>query len=158
MNSRKTEELELKVPQRAVESLKAAFGERLVSVVLFGSRARGEDSRDSDWDLLVIAEELPPKHYERHLFLKGLLPTGCEGVSLLARTPREFEAHLSSICLDIALDGQIFYDPLGYATQKLSGLRQQIVRAGLFRERTEEGDFWRWEKAPPQGRTLKWEK
>ena len=41
---------------------RAASPDRLVAVVLFGSRARGEGSETSDWDLLVIAEGLPPRH------------------------------------------------------------------------------------------------
>ena len=32
----------------------AALGERLAKVVLFGSRARGDDKPNSDWDLAVF--------------------------------------------------------------------------------------------------------
>lgn len=41
------------VAQRAAEGLRALYGERLAEVVLFGSHARGEETADSDIDLLV---------------------------------------------------------------------------------------------------------
>lgn len=84
--------------QQAVEALHAGLGDRLVAVVLFGSRARGDAHEHSDWDLLVIAEGLPENHFERHLFLKPLLPPDCRGaVSILAKTPEEFESHVPSL-------------------------------------------------------------
>ncbi len=60
---------EANVAVRAVEALRAALGERLVAIVLFGSRARGDSTADSDWDLLVIAEGLPERTLERHFYL-----------------------------------------------------------------------------------------
>jgi uncharacterized protein len=107
------------LPQ-TVRALQTALGDRLVAIVLFGSRARGEASPESDWDLLVIAKALPQKPFTRRLFLKRLLPSSCRGaLSVLARTPEEFEAHLPSLYLDIALDGRILYDPRQYAAKRL---------------------------------------
>lgn len=126
-----------------LDSLKSNLGERLVAVILFGSRARGDATEKSDWDLLVIAKNLPQKHFERTLMLKSMLPPEWRGsVSLLARTPEELEDHISSLLLDIALDGQILYDANGWATNWLKSLREFIRREGLVRERTEAGDFW----------------
>ena len=42
-----------------VEDCKKKFGENLVSVILFGSRIKGYAREDSDYDLLVIAKNLP---------------------------------------------------------------------------------------------------
>jgi predicted nucleotidyltransferase len=144
---------------QVVTALRIALGDRLVAVVLFGSQARGEAREDSDWDVLVIAEELPEDPLERGRFLRQLLPIPCRlAVSFLARTPQEFEERLSSLYLDIALDGQILYDPKGYAEERLTTLRRLIEGAGLFRERTPAGDLWRW-KTPPRGRwMMSWEK
>jgi len=50
-----------------VAALQTGLGERLISIVLFGSRARGDAHVDSDWDLLVIARDLPQKAFTRHL-------------------------------------------------------------------------------------------
>lgn len=151
--------IEQKISEQAVAALRTALGDQLIAVVLFGSRARGEASAESDWDLLVIAEGLPERQFERHLFLKQLLPSGCRGaVSMLAKTPQEFEAHLPSLYLDIAVDGQILYDPDGYAAKKLGALQRLIEASGLYRERTEAGDVWRWKKQPPNPWVLRWER
>ncbi|MEW6664406.1 MAG: nucleotidyltransferase domain-containing protein [Thermodesulfobacteriota bacterium] len=42
-----------------VNALRLGLEEDLVSVVLFGSRARSEAGPESDWDLLVLARQLP---------------------------------------------------------------------------------------------------
>lgn len=150
---------EQETPAQAVTALQTALTDRLVAVVLFGSRARGVAHEASDWDLLIIAEGLPERPFDRRFFLKRLLPPGCgEAVSLLARTPKEFESHLPSLYLDIALDGQILYDPHGYAAERLSTLRRLIERLGLYRERTEAGDLWRWQKEPAGLWALEWER
>jgi predicted nucleotidyltransferase len=147
------------VPLKAVEALRAGLGERLVAVVLFGSRARGDHRPESDWDLLVIAKQLPDDPLERLRYLKRLLRPGYRSaVALIARTPEEFEDHVPSLYLDIALDGRILYDPAGYAAQRVGKLRRLIEQAGLYRERTRAGDVWRW-KEPPRGPwEMSWER
>ena len=38
--------------------IKERLGERLVRVVLFGSRARGDAQEDSDYDCLIVTQEM----------------------------------------------------------------------------------------------------
>src|SRR5581483_7302462 len=83
-----------------VEALRQGLGDNLIAVILFGSRARGEAIEASDWDLFVLAHDLPPGPLQRHFQLKMLLPVGWRGqVSLLSSTTAEFESHLSSLML-----------------------------------------------------------
>jgi predicted nucleotidyltransferase len=154
-----TSHLEQGIAEQAIVALQKTLGDHLIAVVLFGSRARGEASLESDWDLLVIAKGLPEKPFERHLFLKRTLPSSCRGViSLLARTPEEFEVNLPPLYMDIALDGQIIYDPHMYAAERLGALRRLIEKMGLYRERTEAGDVWHWQKEPSGPWTLEWKR
>jgi predicted nucleotidyltransferase len=44
-----------------VMALQEGLGERLVAVVLYGSRARDQAREASDWDLFVIATDLPAR-------------------------------------------------------------------------------------------------
>ena len=90
--------------------------------------------------------------------MKKLLPRPCRGaVSLLARTPAEFDAGISSLYLDIALDGQIIYDPQDFGAQRFSFLRDLIRRKGLYRQRTPAGDLWRFRTLHTWGWELTWD-
>jgi predicted nucleotidyltransferase len=56
--------------KRIVDCYKDYMGDRLISMVLFGSRARGDAKETSDYDLFIVAEELPPKPFKRVLFIR----------------------------------------------------------------------------------------
>ncbi len=141
-----------------VAALKQGLGDSLVSVVLFGSRARGEADEASDWDLLVIARYLPDKVMDRHLLLKQMLPvTWRGGIATLAKTPQEFEARLPGLYLDIALDGLVLYDTGEYITERLARLRRLVQKQGLHRESTERDLIWRWQRFPGFNWSLEWE-
>ena len=80
-----------------VTALQEGLGERLMAVVLYGSRARSQAREGSDWDLFIIATDLPVNLWERHVLLKRFLPAAYRGaVSLLVKTPEEFEEKISS--------------------------------------------------------------
>ena len=142
-----------------IAALKQGLSDRLVAIVLFGSRARGGGSEISDWDLLVIARDLPERFFKRHLWLKGMLPDGWRGqVSILSRTPKEFEAYLASLYLDIALDGILLHDSSGYAAERLARIRRLIEKHGLRREQVNGDLMWRWERFPGFNWTLEWDR
>ncbi|MBD3307366.1 nucleotidyltransferase domain-containing protein [candidate division KSB3 bacterium] len=46
--------------QRFVQTLQAQLGDHLRQVILFGSRARGDNAPDSDYDCLVIVDAVSP--------------------------------------------------------------------------------------------------
>ena len=55
-----------------VEACKKKFGDDLVSIVLFGSYARGDFKETSDVDLLVIAKNLPESVWERDKMMEEI--------------------------------------------------------------------------------------
>jgi hypothetical protein len=134
------------------------MGEWLVSVVLFGSRARGDAKEESDWDLLIIARNLLGRHIERYREVKSILPPEWRGrISIMAKTPEEFEAALPSLYLEIALDGLILHDPEGYANTQLKRLRRLIQAKDLMREKRGDEFVWSWGSFPGFGWSLAWE-
>jgi hypothetical protein len=140
-----------------VTALQEGLGERLVAVVLYGSRARDQAREASDWDLFIIASDLPKQLWERHILLKRFLPAAYRGaVSLLAKTPQEFEEKISSLYLDIAQDGQILFDPQGYAHRRLALLQDLMAETGLYRKKSSGGEVWRWRQKPRQPWALEW--
>ena len=153
-----SEQTDMAVLGQAITTLQRGLGDRLVSVVLFGSRARGEASDESDWDLLVLARDLPVRLFQRHRLLKQMLPAAERGrISLLAKTPQEFEASLPALYLDIGLDGIVLYDPELYIAGRLVALRKLIGEKGLRRERAGSDLVWRWQEFPGFGWAVEWE-
>jgi uncharacterized protein len=141
----------------AVRALQQGLGKNIVAVVLFGSRARGDAKEESDWDLLVIAKELPERLIERYRMVKDILPQKCRGqISILAKTQDEFEAALPSLYLEIALDGLILHDPQDYARVLLQKLRRLIQTKDLRRERRGRDFIWQWGTFPGFGWSLDW--
>ncbi|MDO9541138.1 MAG: nucleotidyltransferase domain-containing protein [Kiritimatiellia bacterium] len=57
-------------------------------IILFGSRARGENQMNSDWDFLVIADSDLPR-YKRASPLYGALSDMLAGMDILVYTPDE---------------------------------------------------------------------
>jgi predicted nucleotidyltransferase len=43
---------------RALAGIRRLYGDRLVRIVLFGSRARGEERPESDYDIAVVIRDL----------------------------------------------------------------------------------------------------
>jgi len=61
-------------------------------IVLFGSYARGEMDENSDVDLLVVAQTLPPPR-ERYSSVRRLLADYPASFDIIVKTPEEFERH-----------------------------------------------------------------
>ncbi len=75
---------------------------------------------------------------------------------LLEALTLEFEAVLSSLYLDIALDGIVLYDCHGYIREKLGYIRRRIKQMGLERQKINEDWFWAWERPPGINWELEW--
>lgn len=139
-----TAESDQRAEERLVAALKQRLGDRLLALVLFGSRARGTARPDSDWDVLAVASDLPDDPVQCARLLAEGPRTGIGSVPVVLRSPAEFTDRLQSLYLDIALDGQVLYDPLGIAARRLEELRALIRSEGLCREETSAGDVWKW--------------
>jgi hypothetical protein len=78
-------------------------------------------------------------------------------VAILAKTPAEFESCLSSLFLDIALDGIVLYDSQDYMADRLARLQRLIRDRGLQRTRVRHDLVWRWRHFPGFDWVLDWE-
>jgi hypothetical protein len=113
--------------------------------------------KGSDWDLFLLADELPPHPFERQMFLRKMLPRELPfQVSLLAKTVKEFERDFPAVYLDIATDGIVLFDRENYAEQKLRRIREIIQEAGLQRVRGHGTLMWKWREQPRIGWRIDW--
>ncbi|MEM2920810.1 MAG: nucleotidyltransferase domain-containing protein [Candidatus Bathyarchaeia archaeon] len=135
------------VIRRYCEALNDTLGNRLISVMLFGSIARGDWDKDSDMDILVIAEgwdgipvwnrigELrkAKEALEDSLEYKEALKAGywpiIQNYTLSVTEAKRF----NSIYLDAVIDGIVLYDKNRFLTQVLQSLRKKLEALGSMR-------------------------
>ena len=84
-----------KTLQMFIDISKKLFGNNLKSIVLFGSRARGMARKYSDYDLLVIAENLPLDWRKRDNIVLELDRHGISDILLY--TEKEMEDAINSV-------------------------------------------------------------
>ena len=143
--------------QKIVNCYKDYLSNHLVSIVLFGSHARGDAKETSDFDLFIIAEELPVKVFQRILFIrKPLKGQFAERICIVAKTPEEVLKNLPPLFLDLGLDGIILFDKDNFFKNLQTKIRQIIQQAGLQRKKVNGEFYWEWQTPPLKGWEITW--
>jgi len=151
---------EVREPYRSIvakllEGLLDRFGERLISLIVYGSVARGDFRADSDLDLLIVIDGLPGSRLERQRmlleveeesslrsFLEDLWNRGVNvDLSPIIITPAE-ASRIRPIYLDMVEDSIIVHDKDGFFERILERLRDALERLGA--ERIWVGRKWYW--------------
>ncbi|HUE89898.1 MAG TPA: nucleotidyltransferase domain-containing protein [Vicinamibacterales bacterium] len=129
------------------------LGPRLISMVLFGSVARGDARESSDIDLLVVADRLPRSLTERARPLRQAweqvrIESGLPPVewNLVVKTPDE-ATHHSPLYLDIVEDGILLVDRDGFFEAVLDTMRGRMRALGSRRVYLPDGS-WYWDLKP----------
>ena len=129
------------------------YGERLVSLAVFGSVARQTQRPDSDIDLLLVIDGLPDGRLARmrefDAVEKALEPRLTEAVaagvhtrlSPIVKTPAELEVG-SPLLLDMVEDARILVDRDTTLQRRLDRLRERLVALKARRIRKGGGYYW----------------
>jgi predicted nucleotidyltransferase len=129
------------------------YGDRLVSLAVFGSVARQTQRPDSDIDLLLVVEGLPDGRLARvrefdpveDQLEPAMKEAAAHGIhtrlSPLFKTPGEIEIG-SPILLDMVEDARLLFDRDAVLAGRLERLRQRLVELGARRIRKGGGYYW----------------
>jgi predicted nucleotidyltransferase len=135
------------------EGLGETLKDALVSVVLFGSVARGEAMPYSDIDLYVVAKDLPRgriarlervRSAERRIDarLANLGATGFYGdICPILKTPEE-ASRVRPLYLDMTEDAILLYDRDDFFAGVLSRLKKRLKELGSVRRRMGKIRYW----------------
>lgn len=146
-----------------VDTIKSFYGDRLVSVVVYGSYARGENRLGSDLDLLIVLDSIPARgrlkiQEEFVLNVEGPLHdlrvgTEKEGI-LMEISPlilgKKQAAAFSPLYLDMVAHRTLLEDRDRFMEKRLDEIEKKMKRWGS--RRREIGGHWYWEIRPG----LKW--
>jgi len=126
--------------------LQSRWGEQLVSVVLFGSWARGDARAESDIDLLVISEHFSRSRLDRHRGIfeaaKAVSQDFATRVSVMPLTPAEAQA-TKPFYLGMLTAHVMLYDRDAFFTTLLTRLQQRLAELGAERRVDADGyEYW----------------
>ena len=146
-----------------ISSIIGYFRERLISIVLFGSLARGTTKNYSDIDLLVVAERIPSSYSKRVKILSSIL----EGVSeiryrlwmeeklyplvdIILLTKEEARIN-HPFYLDMVDDAIIIYDRDSFMRHRIDKIRDKLTELGSQKVQLPDGRYY-WVLKP----SIKW--
>ncbi len=145
------------ISQKVVNCYKNYLGDHLISIVLFGSHARGDAKETSDYDLFIVAKDIPQGHFQRVLFIRGPLQGQFEEkLCIIAKTPEEILENFPPLFLDVGLDGIILFDRNDFFKNLQIKIRDIIRQAGLQRKKDNGEFYWEWQKPPHKGWEITW--
>lgn len=138
-----------------VASVEEILGDSVLSVVLYGSVARGNATTESDVDLLLVLEKAPPVFRERiqlllpilrhlrrracwaELVAQRIFPS--PNVVILSR--READQNLP-LYLDMIEEARILLDRGHFFSHRLDKLQDRLRQLGARKIRRDSGWYW----------------
>ena len=127
---------------KAVEYLINKLGSKVVAVALFGSRARGEASENSDYDFLVVVRNLE-EYNRRFIIYHYLYKVLKKDITIIDIDEKDIfgdKLAITPLLLNIAWDSIILYDSNGKLSRLFSEIRR-VFGEKLVRYRTRDGKY-----------------
>ena len=133
-----------------MQAFTRVFGEALVSLVLYGSYARGDFDKESDVDVLVVLESISDRYALQSMLdrveeelkplFKCLNQYGYSPAISPIALSREEARVTRPLYLDIVFDAKVLYDKDGFMASVLEKVRRKLSEYGA--ERVKIGSKW----------------
>ncbi len=132
------------------------FGDNLISLILYGSVARGTAEKESDIDLLIILKDPPDIYYKRlepviEIELKlresAFETTGAAPIFSCLILSIEEAMENRNIFLDMIDASVILYDKDGFFKSRLNQLKKRLLQLGSKKVVLED-KTWYWKLKP----------
>ena len=142
--------------EKLTKLLQEEFQDKLISVVLYGSVARGDNRKDSDIDLLLVIKDLPKTITERVIlfdkverklddYIMRLMDDGYYiTLTPVLKTPEE-AMRFSPIYMDMTEDAIILYDENEFFRKVLEKTKKRLKELGFERVWLSK-KVWYWRK------------
>ncbi len=112
-----------------------------IGVALFGSAARDESRDSSDIDLLIVLDRHQTISRQLYSQWDQVFPTEKKLSPQFVQWP-ELEAAVGSLWLEVALDGEILYDPTQQLKKSLRRIRKMIAEGRYQRKSSHGHSYW----------------
>jgi len=133
-----------------IESFLKVFGDSILSLVLFGSYARGEPRYDSDIDLLVVLDRIDDRYSVQKLLddVERLLEPFLRDISECSLKPflspivlsKDQASTIRPLYIDLVFDAKVLYDKDNFISGILSSVKEKLNSLGAERRRI--GNKW----------------
>jgi predicted nucleotidyltransferase len=134
------------VVERAVRAVRAAFADRVRSIALFGSQARGEAAAGSDVDLaIVLSGSGADDHGALTTSLRVHDLRGPPFISAVIWSDADLLRH-PWLLIDVAVDGIVLLDD-GTLVREMDAVRRRLAALGSRRVHLGDGS-WYWDLKP----------
>lgn len=128
-----------KVASRALEM----FGPQLMSVIVYGSWARGEATAASDIDLLVVLDDTTPiTRTVYHAWDRDPIDHDGHAVEVHFVTVPALDDEPGTVWLEVALDGIVVFDRDQRLTRYLARVRHGIASGTVERRLAHGQPYW----------------
>ncbi len=132
-----------------LEACRAHYGDKLVSLAIFGSVARGTATPESDIDILIVARDLARGRLNRMADFQAIEESvlrkadGRQHIELspIIKSPEEVSLG-SPLFWDMTEDVIILADRDGFMRDFLAGVKRKLETLGARRVR--QGSAWYW--------------
>lgn len=131
----------------AVECLKELYGERLEGVILFGSRARGDEGESSDYDILVLVSKYVQNplddYFQAYRALRSFREKSLRDTTVATISLEDLQEYIStSLILNALWEGTILYDGYGKVERIKRKLERKLEDHGIRRVKEAWGYTW----------------